>query len=125
MSKTPKTDAAREWLACAKKHESIVYWRGRLDRACNTPEANMSNAERRDHSAKVKAAKRAGVRAPRIPDPYKHEREDARQIIELVEQAELRGLVELRTVVFGRHDHVYEMTCIVQRNGLAAVRNRK
>lgn len=118
-------DAAVAWLGQAKKGERFTYWRGRLDRACNTPEQNMSNAERREHQASCRAARKSKTDPPLPPDPFKRVREDARKLLDWVEQQELHGLVELKTIVLSKDHRVYEMACLVQRNGLAAVRARK
>jgi len=124
-SKTPKLDAAKSWLSQAKKGERYEFWRGNLERACNTPEQNMSNQERRDHQAAVKAARRAKKPLPLPPDPYAKVRADARDLQEFVEHQEVRGLVEIRVTVLTKFDQRYEMVCLVQRNGLSAVRARE
>jgi len=124
-AKTPKTDAAVAWLAQARKGEVYTCWRGLLERACNTPEQNMSNQERRDHQAACRAAKKAKKPLPKPPDPFKSVRNDARALLDFIEQQELRGLVELKTVVMSKDERVYELRCRVQRNGLKAVRDRK
>jgi hypothetical protein len=123
-SKTPHYDAAVAWLGQAKKGEVYVYWRGHLDRACNTPEQNMSNAERRNHQAACRAARKNKTTLPKPPDPFKPIRADARAVREWAEHQEIRGLVDLKTIVHDKR-RVYEMKCIVQRNGLAAVRARR
>lgn len=122
---TPRTDAAVEWLASAKKGEVFTCWRGLLERACNTPEQNMSNQERRDHQAACRAARKAKRELPKPPDPFKDVRDDARALTEFIEHQQLRGLIELKTIVMSKTERVYELRCLVQRNGLTAVRKRK
>lgn len=125
VKKTPRLDAAISWLAQAKKGEVYTYWRGHLERACSNPEALMSNTARRDHLNAVKRAKNKGEPAPKRPDPYKEVRHDARAIFEWAEHQDVRGLVELRCIVLSKAERVYEMTCIVQRNGLRPVQMRE
>jgi len=108
----------------AIKGETLAYFRGVLERACNTPEQNMSRQERAAHTAACKAAKKAKQPKPLPPDPYADIRDDARKLVEFAEDQELRGLVELRKITMGKGDFLYEMTCLVQRNGLKAVRDR-
>lgn len=104
----------------------MEVWRGHLDRACNTPEANMSNAQRRAHQAACRRARKAGKKRPNPPDQYAKVREEARLMIDWLERNELRGLLEVRITVMDakQHDRIYEVECLVQRNGLAAVRAR-
>lgn len=124
-SETPLLDAAKAWVAQANKGECFTYFRGNIVRSMQTPEQNMSNAERREHTAACKAAKKAKQPKPAPPDPYAHEREDARQLTEFIERQELRGVVETRIVVMSRSVKHYEIECIVQRNGLPGVRARR
>jgi len=126
-SKTPKLDAAVAWLAQAKKGERMEVWRGHLDRACATPESNMSNAQRRAHQAASRKARKLGKPRPDPPDPYAKVRDEARLMIEWLERNELRGLIEIKITVMDakQHDRIYEVECAVQRNGLAAVRARR
>lgn len=125
MSKTPKTDAAVKWLASAKKGETYTFWQGHLERACNTPENNMSRAERAEHQVACRAAKKAKKPLPKPPDLYKGVRNDARAMQEFVDAQELRGLIAIKIIVRTTFDRTYIMECIVQRNGLKAVRDRK
>lgn len=122
---TPRSDAAVAWLAQAKKGDVYTCWRGQLERACRTPEQNMSNQERRDHQAACRAARKAKLPVPRPPDPFKDIRDDARSLTEFIEQQSLRGLIEMKTIVLTPTERVYELRCKVQRNGLSAVRKRK
>lgn len=126
-SKTPKLDAAVAWIAQAKKGERMEVWRGHLDRACATPESIMSNAQRRSHQAAARKARKLGKPRPNPPDPYAKVRDEARAMLEWLDRNELRGLIEIRITVMdaAKHDRLYEVECIVQRNGLAAVRARR
>lgn len=124
-SKTPRYDDAVAWLAQAKKGETFEFWRGQFAKACKTPEQNISNAERRKHQADARAAKKAGLPKPKLPDPYKSVRADARALEEFVDYWELRGLVETSITVVDERTRSYTITCLIQRNGLAAVRARR
>lgn len=123
-SKTPRHDAAEEWLKSARMGETFVFWRGELARALRSPEQNMSNEQRREHSIACKVAKKQGWKKPAIPDPYAKVREDAMAVERLIDHWTYRGLIET-AITLERDERVYTMKCIVQRNGLAAVRNRK
>lgn len=122
-STTPRRDAAEEWLKSARKGETFVFWRGELSRALRTPEQNMSNEERRRHTAACRLARAEGRKPPPIRDLYAKVREDAFAVEELIDRWTYRGLIET-SISLERDERVYTMKCIVQRNGLAAVRNR-
>ncbi len=123
--KTPLLNAAKAWLSQAKKGECFVFFKGNLQRVCNTAESNMSNAERREYAQACKAAKKAKQPKPKAPDPYARMRPDARALVEFTEAQELRGLVEIRVIVMDRKTKHHEMVCLIQRNGLRGVRARE
>lgn len=127
----PLTTAAMAWLAGARKGESFDYFRGDITRVMMTPEEAMTNEQRRQHSITCQrirvANKRDGGkrRPPPIPDRWRLVRPDLTDLLEIVDRAEVRGLVTLSVTVIGKADRIYTMTCAIQRNGLAAVRERK
>lgn len=123
-TKTPRHDAATVWLKTCRKGESHVFWVGEFARALRTPEQNMSNEERRLHSQACKSAKKSGTPKPKIKDPYKAIRADAKAVEELVDHWTLRGLIETK-ITLEAEERIYEMVCVVQRNGLRAVRERR
>lgn len=127
----PYTEAARAWLATARKGETFEYFRGDISRILMSPEECMTNAQRRAHSQVCerirKDNKRTGAktRPPPIPDRYERERPDVVELMEDVDRAEVRGLIELSVVAIDKETRIYIMTCTVQRNGLRAVRERE
>lgn len=132
MSRNPLLRKAERWLGQAQKGETFEFWRGAdIRRVMMTPEERMTNSQRKAHSEACKAAreeaKRTGKKAKRIkiPDEFEDVKDNLIELFEFVEYHELRGLVETKCIVVGSTGtRVYEMTCMIQRNGLKAVRDR-
>lgn len=123
---------ANQWLGQAKKGERFVYYRGApIKQVLRSPEQRLTKEERdkfrteRRLIRELAALNGVKPKYPPTPDPHRRIRADVAALVELVEHHKFRGLIDVQEIVYGDNDHAYEMVCLIQRNGLKAVRDRE
>lgn len=113
------------WFASAQKGEFFECFRGNLEDAAVSWAEFQNLRGKQRHRNKVKAARAKGIELPKPHDPYGGIRLQARALYEALESAQMKGAIRLdRIVLTGPDDMLYVAHCLVQRNGLKAVRER-
>lgn len=128
----PLCKAAEEWLAQAFKGETYEYYRGpSIERVAMSAEQQLSPRERELYQKrrdKERAAATAEGRKPeriKLVDRYKTIRPDVMALAEKVDHWDITGLVASRVIILQNGVRAYQMTVLVQRNGLIGVRKRQ